>query len=139
MRKRNERESTDSKKVAEQRDQSTLFEVQAREEWQSCLVTCDGQSGGVVVRKVIEPASYMIRYLIVYRPKENRHFLIPASTVSDSEIGQIHCTLTQSEINRLLPYTFTQITRTLEQAVHATLDETPYWIEEHMPTGGEDE
>lgn len=140
MRKRNDGERRSPQGMPDQRfPGQALFEVAARDEWQSSLITRDGESGGVVVRKIVEPASYMVRYLVVYRTHEDRHLLVPASTVTQIDIGELHCTLGGSDIARLPVYTFTEVTRPDEQAVYDAIAGIPYWLEESAELPGEDE
>ncbi|NLN27724.1 MAG: hypothetical protein GX161_05840 [Firmicutes bacterium] len=108
-----------------------LWEVGAREEWQSVLVTSDGAVGGRVVRKVIEPASYMVRYLVVYRPDLKCHLLLPANTVVGADGGEVHCRLSKGALDKLPPYRFEPITRSLEEQLYASLGVTPHWVEEN--------
>lgn len=107
-----------------------LYEVRARDEWQADLITCDGARAGTVVRKVVEPAAYMVRYLVVYRPDEGRHLLVPAGAVTGGEGGEIHVCLPRHAIDRLPTYAFARITRAYEQAVYDAAGLTPHWEEE---------
>src|SRR5690606_2602828 len=50
----------------------TLFETSSREVWQSTLISADGVEVGPVIRQVIEPRMYTIRYLVVYDRSEER-------------------------------------------------------------------
>lgn len=108
-----------------------LYEIGAREEWQSVLVTSDGAVGGRVVRKVIEPASYMVRYLVLFRPDPEGHLLLPANTIVGADWGEVHCRLPKGVIDRLPPYRFEPITRTFEEQLYSSIDVTPHWVEEH--------
>lgn len=108
-----------------------LYEIGARDEWQSVLVTSDGAIGGRVVRKVIEPASYMVRYLVVFRPDAEQHLLLPANTVVGAEWGEVHCRLPKGALDKLPPYRFEPITRKYEEQLYTCLGVTPHWVEEH--------
>lgn len=119
--------------------QGKLYEIGARDEWQSSLITCDGQECGTVVRKVVEPASYMVRYLVVFRSDRDHHLLVPANTVIGFDLGEIHSTLTASKIDSLPPYGFDPITRTLEEHLYDTIGVTPHWVEEESLSLGEHE
>lgn len=110
--------------------EAALYEVGARDEWQADLITSDGDRAGTVVRKVIEPAAYMVRYLVVYRPAEGRHVLVPAGAVIGGDPGEIHVCLARRAIERLPAYAFTPITRAFEQAVYDAVGMTPHWEEE---------
>ena len=106
-----------------------LWEVGAREEWQSVLVTSDGAVGGRVVRKVIEPASYMVRYLVVYRPDLKCHLLLPANTVVGADGGEVHCRLSKGA--KQVAAVPLNHTRSLEEQLYASLGVTPHWVEEN--------
>ena len=108
----------------------TLVEMSSRDVWQAELITRDEKSAGRVVREVVEPSMYTVRYLIVYRPEEERHVLLPATSVQDILAGAVACTLSAAEIGQLPTYGLTEITRCDEKAIYDAADRTPHWIEE---------
>lgn len=110
-------------------NEGVLYEVGARDEWQAQLVTADGGYGGTVIRKVIEPASYLVRYLIVHHSQQGRHLLIPAGTIVGGDLGEIYCSLERAVIDRLPTYTFLPITREFEQQVYDSVGMLPHWEE----------
>lgn len=119
--------------------QRRLYEIGARDEWQSLLLTSDGAVGGRVVRKVVEPASYMVRYLVLFRPEEEQHFLLPANTVIGADVGELYCRLPKGTLDQLPPYRFEPITRTYEEQLYTSIGVTPHWVEEIEPGPDEHE
>ena len=61
----------------------TLLEVGNREIWQLELVSRDQIPCGRIVRQLVEPEMYTIRYLIVYDIKSGRHVPVPANAVTE--------------------------------------------------------
>lgn len=108
----------------------TLYEVSDRDAWQAELITRDGQRLGRVVRQVVEPESYMVRYLIVYCPTNGRRLLFPASAVVDIEAGEIHSVLSSVDAERLPDYATAELTRAIEWEVYNAVNRTPHWVEE---------
>jgi len=107
----------------------TLFETGSREVWQSLLTTADGAEIGPVVRQVIEPRMYTIRYLVVYDRERDRHILVPSNTLVDITEDRVHSSLTRREIAGL-PSFRQSVDRDYEAALYETLGRTPYWLEE---------
>lgn len=139
MPKRNGNDGKSSDTHGAREKKRLLREIKARDEWQSQLITLDGTPCGIVVRKVVEPAAFLVRYLVVYRHTEDRHLLVPASTVIGGDMGEIYCTLSGEQVERLPTYTFTEITQSLEQAIYDAVGQAPYWIEEAGRGGEEDD
>lgn len=109
--------------------EETLFETSSREVWQSTLVTMDGIEVGPVVRQVIEPRMYTIRYLIVYDVRRERHVLHPSNAIEEIEDRCVHSSLSGKEIESMPPFLHT-LSRPYEQAIYECLGRTPYWQEE---------
>lgn len=107
----------------------TLYETGSREVWQSTLVTSDGQEIGPVIRQVIEPGMYTIRYFVVYDLARERHILVPSNTVIDIQDARVYCAMSATEIAGV-PSFMQSLNRGYEQEVYAAAGRTPYWIEE---------
>jgi len=117
---------------------ATLYETGTREVWQSRLVTSDGQEIGPVIRQVVEPGMYTIRYFVVYDLREDRHVLVPTNTVTDITSTHVHTNVTLEHI-RQMPAFCHEMTRGFEETVYDALDRTPHWVEEAwMQTGPDD-
>lgn len=113
--------------------EAKLFETATRDLWQHTVVASDGTPVGWVIRQVVEPRSYMIRYLIVYSSAEERHLLIPSNTIVDISEETVHCSLSRSAV-RQLPTFVAAVDRTYEEAVYRAAQRTPYWVEEDLAT-----
>lgn len=109
--------------------EATLYETGTREVWQSRLITADGQEIGPVIRQVVEPGMYTIRYFVVYDLKQDRHVLVPTNTVTDITPTQVHTNVSCDHI-RQMPAFQREMTRGFEETVYDALDRTPHWVEE---------
>lgn len=107
----------------------TLFETASKEVWQSLLVTRDGAEIGPVIRQVVEPRLYTIRYLVVYDVERDRHILLPANTIVDITEDRVYSNLSQAEVAEL-PAFHQKVNRSYEEALYQALGRTPYWLEE---------
>lgn len=107
----------------------TLFETGSKEVWQSLLTTIDGAEIGPVVRQVVEPRMYTIRYLVVYDRERERHILLPSNTIVDITEDRVHSNLTKGDVAEL-PSFRQSMNRGYEKALYETLGRTPYWLEE---------
>jgi len=114
--------------------EETLFETGSREVWQALLVTADGAVIGPVVRQVIEPRLYTIRYLVVYDLERDRHILLPSNTVVDIADGRVHSNLSREQIAGL-PAFHQKVNRSYEEALYRAVGRTPYWLEEQAAMG----
>lgn len=109
--------------------EETLFETGSREVWQSLLITEDGVEIGPVIRQVVEPRLFTIRYLVVYDVERERHILLPSNTIVDITENRVHASLSREAI-RGLPEFHQQVNRSYEEALYQALGRTPYWLEE---------
>jgi len=115
----------------------TLFETGSREVWQSLLVTQDGAEIGPVVRQVVEPRLYTIRYLVVYDLERDRHILLPSNTIVDITEDRVLSSLSRAQVAEL-PAFHQKVNRSYEEALYQAVGRTPYWLEEeaarrHIP------
>jgi len=109
--------------------EKTLYETSIRDLWQLELITADGQIAGRVIRQVIEPKMYTIRYLIVYSVGNDRHILLPSNIITRiSELG-VYCSAELDQINDLPDFS-DSLDRQIECTIHQTLNVVPYWEEE---------
>lgn len=108
---------------------ATLYETGTREVWQARLVTSDGQEIGPVIRQVVEPGMYMIRYFVVYDLREDRHVLVPTNTVTDITASEVVVNVSCDHI-RQMPAFHREMTRGFEETIYHVLDRTPHWVEE---------
>lgn len=109
--------------------EQTLYETGSKEVWQSLLTTADGAEIGPVIRQVVEPRMYTIRYLVVHDLERERHILLPSNTIVDITEDRVYSSLTKSDIVEL-PAFQQSVSRSYETALYATLGRTPYWLEE---------
>lgn len=107
----------------------TLYEMGSREVWQSTLVTSDGQEVGPVIRQVIEPDMYTIRYFIVYDLHRDRHILVPSNAVTDIHDARVYCGVSAASIESI-PSFQDYVNRGYEEEVYEAARRTPHWIEE---------
>lgn len=107
----------------------TLFETSSREVWQSTLISADGVEVGPVIRQVIEPRMYTIRYLVVYDRRMDRHVLHPSNAIVDITDQSVLSSLSWREI-AMIPSFSQSVSREDEQALYDCLGRTPYWQEE---------
>ncbi len=107
----------------------TLYEFGSREVWQSTLITSDHQEVGPVIRQVVEPGMYTIRYFVVYDVPRSRHILVPSNTVLDISDAKVFCTLSTEEIETM-PSFLREMDRGYEQEVYEAAGRTPHWVEE---------
>ena len=107
----------------------TLYETGSGEVWQSVLTTVDGAEIGPVIRQVVEPRMYTIRYLVVYDRERERHILLPSNTIVDITEDRVYSSLTQKHIAEL-PSFRQSVDRNYETALYESLGRTPYWLEE---------
>jgi len=107
----------------------TLYETASREVWQSLLVTSDHHEVGPVVRQVIEPGMYTIRYFVVYDLPRQRHILLPSNSVVDIADGRVYCSLRLADV-MALPAFVDVLDREYEKEVYEAAGRTPYWVEE---------
>ncbi len=119
------------RKPAPPSPEQRLIEVSTRELWQLELWSADGLSAGRVIRLIIEPRLYTVRYLVVYAPAQDRHVPVPATCVQDIGEEGVRCDLALAEIQRL-PSLPAEWTRGFEEALHTAAGRTPYWVEEAM-------
>lgn len=115
-------------------DDKKLYEIGSKEVWQLPLISSDGEVAGVVVRQVIEPLMYTVRYLVIFSPQQNRQFIIPANTLADITTEEVICNLTSQQLAKLPTFDQT-LSPQQEQAVYEVLDRTPYWVEEQEAMG----
>ena len=111
-----------------------LYEIGSREVWQATLVTRDGAQVGPVVRQVVEPEMYTIRYFVVYDLPRGRHILLPSNTVVDIADGLVHCSLSLAEVAGM-PDFAQVLDRRYEEEVYQAAKRTPHWIEEQRAQG----
>lgn len=109
--------------------EKTLREIAVRDLWQKELISHDGTSVGHVVRQIIEPRLYTVRYLIVYASRPDRHYLVPADSIIDITDVGVFCNLTSSQLDGLPVFHF-DMNRAFEERIYASVARTPYWIEE---------
>lgn len=107
----------------------TLFETGTREVWQALLTTSDGEEIGPVVRQVIEPKMYTVRYLVVYDVVRERHVLVPSNTIVEIAEGRVHASLASRDVAQLPPFS-QSVTRSFEEGLYQAVGRTPYWVEE---------
>lgn len=107
----------------------TLFETGSRDIWQLPFYSSDGCSYGVVIRQVIEPSMYTVRYLVIYSPEHERHIVVPASTLRDITPEAVISELTRAELDSLPSFQHS-LSRSEEATLYKILNRTPYWIEE---------
>ncbi|MBI2914455.1 MAG: PRC-barrel domain-containing protein [Firmicutes bacterium] len=107
----------------------TLYEVGTRDLWQSEVLSQEGESVGRVIRQVIEPEMYTVRYLVIRTLPADRHVLIPSNTVTDITEEAVCCGLSKSEIERL-PNFLQEMNRAYEEELYRTLNRKPHWVEE---------
>lgn len=108
---------------------ATLYETGTREVWQSRLVTSDGREIGPVIRQVVEPGMYTIRYFVVYDLEQDRHVLVPANTVTDITSTHVHINVSAEHIRQIPPFR-REMDRGFEESVYHALGRTPHWVEE---------
>lgn len=107
----------------------TLVELANRDLWQLELVTKNGCNLGRVIRQVVEPGMYTIRYFIVYNVAADRHILIPANSIIDITEDRVLCNLNEKDV-AALPSFLQSVSRSYEEEIHTILAQTPYWVEE---------
>ena len=56
---------------------------------------------GPVIRQVVEPRMYTIRYLVVYDLERERHILLPSNTIVDITEDRVHSSLTKGDVAEL--------------------------------------
>ena len=115
---------------------ATLYETGTREVWQARLVTCDGEEIGPVVRQIVEPRMYTIRYFVVYDLKADRHVLLPTNAVTDITATHVIAAVSGEHI-RKAPAFGREMNRDFEELVYGALEKTPYWVEEAWLDRGE--
>lgn len=109
--------------------EETLFVVGSKEVWQSRLVTSDGEEIGPVVRQVVEPQMYTIRYFVVYDLREDRHVLVPANTVTDITASEVQVDVSSLGVAQM-PAFHHEMSRCLEKSIYDAIGRTPHWVEE---------
>lgn len=107
----------------------TLYEFGSREVWQSTLITSDHQEVGPVIRQVVEPGMYTIRYFVVYDMPRSRHILVPSNAVIDISDAKVYCSLSLAEVEAM-PSFVRAMDRGYEQEVYEAAGRTPHWVEE---------
>lgn len=115
-------------------EEKTLYETAVKDLWQMRCKTLDGQTVGRVIRQVIEPQMYTIRYFVVYQPEADRHFLIPSNTIKDIAGDEVCCDLDIERI-KALPAFKQRADRQYEETIYKTLGRKPYWVEEAAVRG----
>ncbi len=110
-------------------EHNKLYEVGSKDVWQLPLVSRDGRTVGVVVKQVVEPSMYTVRYLVVFSPEQERQFVVPATAVTDISAEGVHCNLTVNKLEGLPTFSQTLSLRQ-EKEVYSASDQTPYWVEE---------
>lgn len=115
---------------------ATLLEVGNRDLWQLELISRDHQVCGRIIRQLVEPGMYTIRYLIVYDKGSGNHVPIPADTITDITEEAVFCNIDAKEFSSL-PRLTDPLDRTQEEQIHAILSQTPYWIEEADVNGSQ--
>ncbi|NMB11422.1 MAG: hypothetical protein GX977_03950 [Firmicutes bacterium] len=108
---------------------STLLEVANRELWQLELISRGDCVCGRIIRQLVEPSMYTIRYLIVYDKRSGHHIPVPANTITDITEKGVFCDIDAVKFLSL-PNLTDSLDRTQEEQIHSILAQTPYWIEE---------
>ncbi|HHV93309.1 MAG TPA: hypothetical protein GXX47_02090 [Firmicutes bacterium] len=106
-----------------------LLEVGNREIWQLKLVTRDHIPCGRIVRQLVEPEMYTIRYLIVYDPETGRRVPLPANTVTEITNEAVFCNIDALKFLSL-PNLNLPLSRAQEEEIYGIIEQTPYWVEE---------
>ena len=106
-----------------------LLEVANRDLWQLNLVSRDDRVCGQVIRQLVEPSMYTIRYLIVYDTGSGHHVPVPADTILDITENAVFCNIDSARFSSL-PTLSCPFDRAKEEQVHVILAQTPYWVEE---------
>lgn len=110
----------------------TLYDVGTRDLWQVQVEARGGVPVGRVVRQIIEPRLYTVRYLIVFDPENGRRFLLPSNTITDIGAEGVVCNL-DSALVALLPEFKATLERPDEEALYQAIGRTPHWVEEAPP------
>lgn len=120
-----------SPKVIPLNAEETLYETGTREVWQSIVTTAAGEEIGPVIRQVVEPGMYTIRYFVVFDLKRDRHILLPSNAVTDITESRVLVDVTRADVEKMPEFQHT-MTRGLEEAVYDSLGQTPHWVEETL-------
>lgn len=107
----------------------TLLEVANRDLWQLELISRGDHVCGRIIRQLVEPSMYTIRYLIVYDRHSGHHIPVPANTIIDITEKGVFCNIGAVEFASL-PNMSDPLSRTQEEQIHSILAQTPYWVEE---------
>jgi hypothetical protein len=107
--------------------EGTLYEVNSSDVWQAELISNDGISVGRVIREVIDPSHYAVRYLIVNLLQIERLVLVPAVSVTGAEEGAIFCNLKTEELYNLPEFVTEEITKQYEHEIFESISRSPYW------------
>lgn len=106
-------------------EKKTLWEERNRDLWQLPIFSRDGEYLGNVIAQIVEPQEYLVRYLVVYSPKDEKRFLVPCETLM--AIDQVvHCHVSAADLMQL-PAFHMEISRNLEEQIYQTVDHPPYW------------
>ncbi|HET7560547.1 MAG TPA: PRC-barrel domain-containing protein [Limnochordia bacterium] len=116
-------------------DAHRLYEFATRDLWQRPVLASDGRPFGTIIRQIIEPEMYTIRYLIVYDTLSGRHFLVPASAIVDIDTDGVKTDISPGAA-RHLPDFAAHLAKADEDAVYAALGRVPHWIEEAALANG---
>ncbi|HEX6971221.1 MAG TPA: hypothetical protein VF234_03300 [Limnochordia bacterium] len=114
---------------------ATLFDMGTRDLWQVPVLSRSGALIGRVVRQIVEPRLYTVRYLVVFDAASGRRFLLPANTIVDVAEEGVLCNLDTREV-QALPPAGPILDRPEEEALYKAIGRTPHWIEEAQTTGG---
>lgn len=114
--------------------EKTLYEVGSKEVWQSLLTTADGHEIGPVIRQVVEPRMYTVRYLVVYDTGADRHVLVPSNTIVDITASRVHSSLTRHDVQEMPTFSHT-VTRSYEEDIYQSVGRMPHWLEEEIAMG----
>jgi hypothetical protein len=108
---------------------AVLLEVGNRDLWQLKLISRDQVPCGRIVRQLVEPKMYTIRYLIAYDVRTGRRIPVPANAVTEITREAVFCNIDALKFLSL-PQLAEPLDRVQEEEIHAVLEQTPYWVEE---------
>lgn len=108
---------------------TALMEVGNRDLWQLELVGQDDYVCGRVIRQLVEPTMYTIRYIIVFDDRTGNHVPVPADAITEITEEAVYCSIDAASFLSLPALNY-PLDRTQEEKIHATLARTPYWIAE---------
>ncbi|NLJ80116.1 MAG: hypothetical protein GX335_03715 [Firmicutes bacterium] len=104
----------------------TLWSNRNGDTWQMPFCSKEGICCGTVVAQIVDPKQCLVRYFCVYSPRRKIRFLVPSSAI-DSINGAVRSSLQANILGKLPPY-LSHVSRRLEQKIHQTLGQRPYWV-----------